>query len=40
MNRIKEINKEILYKHIKNIVESFVIRVQKCIELEGDRTGY
>ena len=38
--RIKEIYFNFLYKHIENIVESFVTWLQKCIELEGDRTGY
>ena len=28
------------YKHIENIAKSFVIKLQRCIELEGDRTGY
>ena len=40
INRIKEIYENIPYKHIENIVESFVTRLHKCIELEGDRTGY
>ena len=40
INRIKEIYENISYKYIENIVESFVIRLQRCIDLEGDRTGY
>ena len=39
-NRIKEIYENIPYKYIENIVESFVTRLKRCIELEGDRTGY
>ena len=39
INRIK-IYENIAYKHIENIVELFVTRLQRCIELEGDRTGY
>ena len=30
----------IQYKYIENIVESFVTRLQRFIELEGNRTGY
>ena len=40
INRIKEIYENIPYKYIENIVESFVTRLQRCIDLEGDRTGY
>ena len=40
INRIKEIYENIQYKYIENIVESFVTRLQRCIDLEGDRTGY
>ena len=40
INRIKEIYENIPYKHIENIFEPFVIILQRCIELEGDRTGY
>ena len=40
INRIKEIYENIPYKYIENIVESFVTRLQRYIELEGDRTGY
>ena len=40
INRIKEIYENISYKYIENIVESFVTRLQRCIELEGNRTGY
>ena len=40
INRIKEICENIPYKYIENIVESFVTRLQRCIDLEGDRTGY
>ena len=40
INRIKEIYENILCKYIENIVESFVTRLQRCIDLEGDRTGY
>ena len=40
INRIKEIYENIPYKYIQNIVESFVTRLQRCIDLEGDRTGY
>ena len=39
-NKIKEIYENILYKNIKNIVESFVTILHRCIELEGDKTGY
>ena len=40
INRIKEIYKNILYKYIEDIVESLITRLQKCIDLEGERTGY
>ena len=40
INRIKEIYENIPYKYIENIVESFVARLQRCIELKGDRAGY
>ena len=40
INRIKEIYENIPYKYIEKIVESFVTRLQRCIDLEGDRTGY
>ena len=40
INRIKEIYENILCKYIENIAESFVTRLQRCIDLEGDRTGY
>ena len=40
INRIKEIYENNPYKHIENIVESFLTSLQRCIELEGDRTGY
>ena len=40
INRIKEIYENTPYKYIENIVESFVTRLQRCIDLEGDRTGY
>ena len=40
INKIKEFYENFLYKQIENIVESFVTKLQKCIELEGDRTGY
>ena len=40
INRIKEIYESIPHKHIENIIESFVTRLQRCIKLEGDRTGY
>ena len=40
INRIKDIYENIAYKHIENIVKSFVTRLQRCIELEGDRTSY
>ena len=39
INRINKIFENIPYKHIENIFESFVIRLQRCIKLEGDRTG-
>ena len=39
INRIKEIYENIPYKHIENIVELFVTRLQRCIVLEGDRTS-
>ena len=38
--RIKEIYFSIPYKHIENFVELFVTWLQRCIELEGDRTDY
>ena len=40
INRIKEIYENIPYKYIENIVKSFVTRLQRCIKLEGNRTGY
>ena len=40
INRIKEIYDDIQCKFIKNIVESFVTRLKRCIDLKGDRTGY
>ena len=41
IDRIKEIyGKNIPYKYIEKIVETFVTRLQRCIDLEGDRTGY
>ena len=40
INKIKEIYEKIPYQYIENIVESFVTRLQRCIDLEGDRTGY
>ena len=40
INRINEIYENIPYKYIENIVESFVTRLQRCNDLEGDRTGY
>ena len=40
INRIIEIYENIPYKCIENIVESFVTRLQRCIDLEGDKTGY
>ena len=40
INRIKEIYENISYKYIENIAESFVIRLQMCIDLEGDRMCY
>ena len=40
INWIKEIYEKISYQHIENIVESFVTQLQRCIELEGDRTDY
>ena len=40
INRIKEIYENIPYKYIQNIVESFVTRLQRSIDLEGNRTGY
>ena len=40
INRIKEVYENIPYKYIENIIWSFVTRLQMCIELEGDRTGY
>ena len=40
INRIKEIFEKSAYKHIKNIVESFVAILQRCIESEGDRASY
>ena len=40
INRIKTIYESIPYKDIENIVESFVTRLQRWIEWEGDRTGY
>ena len=33
------IYENIAYKHIDNIVESFVTRLQRCIDLEGNRAG-
>ena len=38
--KINEIYENIPYKHIEIIVESFVTRLQKCIELEDDKAGY
>ena len=38
--KINEIYENIPYKHIEIIVESFITRLQKCIELEDDKAGY
>ena len=39
-NKIKEIKKAFQTIHIENIVELFVTRLQRCIDLKGDRTGF
>ena len=40
INWIKEIYENISYKKIENILELFVNKLQKCIDLEHDRIGY